>query len=123
MGCSSDRVQRRYRQAYLAAVRIVRKVPELYENFTGRAKAIFQERNHATILTGLTLVAELARIDPQLIGQFREVRPHVRRALATPERFSPLVVCLLTLALLARPRCTSLPVPRFSRACRTSSGS
>ena len=38
-----------------------------------RAKAIFQERNHATILTGLTLVHEMAAVDPALIPQFREV--------------------------------------------------
>ena len=61
-------------QAYLCAVRIIRKVPELQENFVARAKAIFQERNHATILTGLTLVHEMAAVDPALIPQFREVK-------------------------------------------------
>jgi hypothetical protein len=54
-------------------VRIIRKVPELQENFVTRAKAVFQERNHATILTGLTLVQELCSVDPSLIPQFREV--------------------------------------------------
>ena len=61
-------------QAYLCAVRIMRKVPELYENFVARAKNVFQERNHATILTGLTLVHELLHVDPSLTEQFRAVR-------------------------------------------------
>jgi len=61
-------------QAYLCAVRIIRKVPELYENFVGRAKNVFQERNHATLLTGLTLIQELLHVDPSLVEQFRSVR-------------------------------------------------
>lgn len=61
-------------QAYLCAVRIIRKVPELYENFVSRAKNVFQERNHATLLTGLTLIQELLHVDPSLVEQFRSVR-------------------------------------------------
>jgi len=61
-------------QAYLCAVRIIRKVPELYENFVARAKNVFQERNHATLLTGLTLIQELLHVDPSLVEQFRSVR-------------------------------------------------
>jgi len=54
-------------------VRIIRKVPELNENFIAKAKAVFNERNHAVLLTGLTLIQEICSVNQEAIYEFRKV--------------------------------------------------
>ena len=69
------------KKAALAALRSLYKVPELVDHFEGRAMSLLSDRNHGVLLTGITLVTEMAR----LVGSdpFRKVRPsrsrlHVR---------------------------------------------
>lgn len=61
------------KKAALAALRSLHKVPDLVDHFEGRAMALLSDRNHGVLLTGVTLVTEMAR----LVGSdpFRKVRP------------------------------------------------
>ena len=61
------------KKAALAAIRLIRKVPELHENFVQKVKAVLNERTHAVLLTGLTLIHEICMVNPETIGQFRKV--------------------------------------------------
>lgn len=57
----------------MCAIRIVRKVPELLENFVARAKSLLNERNHGVLLTGTTLMIELCEVEPSNVDYFRKV--------------------------------------------------
>jgi AP-1 complex subunit gamma-1 len=60
------------KKAALCAIRIVRKVPELLENFVARAKSLLNERNHGVLLTGTTLLIELCEVEPSNVDYFRK---------------------------------------------------
>jgi AP-1 complex subunit gamma-1 len=57
----------------LCAVRIVRKVPDLRENFVPLVRPLLQEKNHGLKITGLALLEELIEKDRKLVPQFRDV--------------------------------------------------
>ena len=75
------------RKAALCAMRICRKVPDLQEHFTDKAKALLQDRNHGVLLCGLTLVTSMCEADEAEGGEegvvetFRPVVPHLVRTL------------------------------------------
>ncbi|KAL6057010.1 AP-1 complex subunit gamma [Balamuthia mandrillaris] len=69
------------KKAALCAVRIVRKVPETVETFLPRIKAMFADRNHAVILTGVSLMIELCHSDSAVIKRFRKLVPTLVRIL------------------------------------------
>ena len=75
------------RKASLCAMRICRKVPDLQEHFTDKAKALLQDRNHGVLLCGLTLVTSLCEADEAegveegVVEMFRPVVPHLVRTL------------------------------------------
>jgi AP-1 complex subunit gamma-1 len=49
------------KKAALCALRIIRKVPDLMDNFLNRGKALMNERNHGVLLTGTTLLTEMCQ--------------------------------------------------------------
>ena len=61
-------------QASLCALRVVRKVPELADHFTSKAKNLLADRNHGVLLTAITLVTEMCQIDAGCLEEFRNVR-------------------------------------------------
>ena len=61
-------------QASLCALRVVRKVPELADHFTTKAKNLLADRNHGVLLTAITLVTEMCQIDAGCLEEFRNVR-------------------------------------------------
>ncbi|BGP51276.1 clathrin associated protein complex large subunit [Rhodotorula kratochvilovae] len=67
------------KKAALAALRSLYKVPELVDHFEGRAMSLLSDRNHGVLLTGVTLVTEMAR----LVGSdpFRKAVPLLVRHL------------------------------------------
>eukprot|EP00128_Syssomonas_multiformis_P014844 Colp12_sorted_trinity150504_noHs@24443 len=69
------------KKAALCAVRIIRRVPELLENFLASTRALLSERNHAVLLTGVTLMYEMCLISHDCIVQFRKLVPSLVRAL------------------------------------------
>lgn len=71
------------KKAALCAVKIIRKEPELAENFVPRVRALLAERNHGVLLTGVTLLDELLqRAGPNLdVTELRTTTPSLVRLL------------------------------------------
>jgi len=66
----------------LCAVRIIRKVPELIEEFSGSVTALLNDKNHAVLLTAVSLIIEMIKLDPSLVAStFRKLVPTVVRLL------------------------------------------
>jgi AP-1 complex subunit gamma-1 len=61
-------------QAALCALRVIRRVPDLMDHFTNKAKSLLQDRNHGVLLTGITLVTEMCELDESICDEFRKVR-------------------------------------------------
>ncbi|KAJ1551251.1 clathrin associated protein complex large subunit, partial [Nowakowskiella sp. JEL0078] len=60
------------KKAALCTLRIIKKVPELMENFVTRAKNLLNERNHGVLLTGITLLTEMCRVNPEVTTEIRK---------------------------------------------------
>jgi len=61
-------------QAALCALRVVRKVPELTDHFTAKAKNLLADRNHGVLLSSITLMIEMCQSDQNVLNEFRNVR-------------------------------------------------
>ncbi|KAI8917709.1 Clathrin/coatomer adaptor, adaptin-like protein [Powellomyces hirtus] len=59
------------KKAALCALRVVRKVPDLMENFVSRAKSLLNERNHGVLLTGVTLLTEMCKMSDEILVDLR----------------------------------------------------
>lgn len=75
------------RKAALCAMRICRKVPDLQEHFTDKAKLLLNDKNHGVMITGLTLVTNMCEMDEEEGGElgvvetFRPVTGHLVKVL------------------------------------------
>lgn len=63
------------KKAALCALRIIRKVPDLEENFIGKAKALLNDRNHGVLICNLALIIDLCTNNPDLIPTFKPAIP------------------------------------------------
>ncbi|KIO26478.1 hypothetical protein M407DRAFT_74344 [Tulasnella calospora MUT 4182] len=63
------------KKAALCALRVVRRVPDLLENYVQRAKGLLQDRNHGVWLTGVTLITEMCQIDESCLEEYRKAVP------------------------------------------------
>jgi hypothetical protein len=70
------------KKAALCAIRIIRKVPELIEEFQGSVTNLLNDKNHAVLLTAVCLIIEMIKLDGKLIGStFRKIVPTIVRLL------------------------------------------
>ncbi|GES74138.1 adaptor protein complex AP-1 gamma subunit [Rhizophagus clarus] len=69
------------KKAALCAMRIIRKVPELQENFLSRAKSLLSDRNHGVLLTATTLITEMCYRNQDTLVTFRKAVPLLVRHL------------------------------------------
>ena len=60
-------------EAALCALRVIKKVPDLADHFTTKAKNLLTDRNHGVLLTSITLVTEMCQSDPVVLEEFRNV--------------------------------------------------
>ncbi|WVQ72600.1 hypothetical protein IAR50_002158 [Cryptococcus sp. DSM 104548] len=60
------------KKAALCALRIIRRVPDLSDHFTSKAKGLLQDRNHGVLLAGITLITEMCAIDESICAEFRK---------------------------------------------------
>lgn len=60
-------------QAALCAIRIIKKVPDLAENFIHPAAALLKEKHHGVLLTGIQLCGDMCRVSTDALEYFRKV--------------------------------------------------
>ncbi|KAJ7115828.1 adaptin N terminal region-domain-containing protein [Mycena epipterygia] len=69
------------KKAALCALRVIKKVPELADHFTAKAKNLLTDRNHGVLLSSITLVTEMCQIDAGIRDEFRNAVPLLVRNL------------------------------------------
>lgn len=75
------------KKAALCAMRICRKVPDLQEHFLEKAKLILSDRNHAVLLSGITLAINMCEAEEQeeveegVIDMFKTLVPQLVQTL------------------------------------------
>lgn len=69
------------KKAVLCAVRIIRKAPDLMDNFVPATRSLLGEKNHGVLITGVTLITEMCIVSPDNIGHFRRMVPTLNRLL------------------------------------------
>ncbi|KAG2317126.1 hypothetical protein Bca4012_068017 [Brassica carinata] len=60
------------KKAALCAIRIIRKVPDLSENFTNPAASLLKEKHHGVLITGVHLCTEICIVSPEALEYFRK---------------------------------------------------
>jgi AP-1 complex subunit gamma-1 len=65
------------KKAACACSKIVRKCPELIDSFIKPLYSYFEERNHGVVLSGLSLMVQIFKIDPSFIKKFTKFMPFV----------------------------------------------
>jgi AP-1 complex subunit gamma-1 len=58
------------RKAAIAAIKIIRKCPEFIESFIKPLNSYFEDKNNGVILAGLSLMAQMYKIEPSSITNF-----------------------------------------------------
>lgn len=69
------------KRAALAAVRILRKCPEMVENFVGIVPSLLDERNHGVVLSAVELFYEILKAEPSQAEEFKRSLPVLIRML------------------------------------------
>ncbi|RWS14031.1 AP-1 complex subunit gamma-1-like protein [Dinothrombium tinctorium] len=72
------------KKAALCAARIIRKVPEFIEMFLPAVRTLLTEKNHAVLITGITLMIEMSERSPDALSYFKkhnEMVPNLVRIL------------------------------------------
>lgn len=75
------------RKAAICAMRICRKVPDLYEHFLEKAKTLLSDRNHGVLICGLTFAIDLCEAEEEeegpegVIEMFRPLAGNLVRVL------------------------------------------
>jgi len=60
-------------QAALCSIRIIKKVPDLAENFVNPATGLLREKHHGVLITGVQLCTELCKISSEALEHVRQV--------------------------------------------------
>ncbi|XP_068953980.1 AP-1 complex subunit gamma-like 2 isoform X2 [Petaurus breviceps papuanus] len=71
------------KKAVLAAVHMIRKVPELSDIFLPPCTQLLHERHHGILMGTITLITELCERNPNALTHFREVVPQLVKILRT----------------------------------------
>lgn len=79
------------KKAALCAVKISRKVPDLADGFTQKAKNLLNERNHAVLLTGVLLCIALVQVSPVALQDLKSQIPLLTRHLKVLFYFNYLI--------------------------------
>lgn len=69
------------KKAALTATRVIRKVPELAENFTEAAEKLLNDRHHGVLLAACTLATELCEMDETICAKIRGQVPMLCKVL------------------------------------------
>ena len=69
------------KKAALCAMRIIRRVPELQENFMDRSKVLLADRHHGVLLCGITLATDICEEDPDAVSFYKPGVPALVKTL------------------------------------------
>ncbi|KAL0385576.1 UNVERIFIED_CONTAM: AP-1 complex subunit gamma-2 [Sesamum radiatum] len=62
----------KYKHAALCTIRIIKKVPDLAENFINPAAALLKEKHHGVLLTGVQLCTEICKVSTDALEHLRK---------------------------------------------------
>lgn len=57
----------------MCSIRIIKKVPDLAENFVNTAASLLKEKHHGVLLTGIQLCTDLCNVSTEALEYFRKV--------------------------------------------------
>ncbi|CAK9182483.1 unnamed protein product [Ilex paraguariensis] len=60
------------KKAALCSIRIIKKVPDLAENFINPAASLLKEKHHGVLLTGVQLCTDLCKVSSEALEYFRK---------------------------------------------------
>ncbi|CAN4075646.1 unnamed protein product [Withania somnifera] len=60
------------KKAALCSIRIIKKVPDLAENFVNSVAALLKEKHHGVLITGVQLCADLCKVSTEALDYFRK---------------------------------------------------
>ncbi|PPD89874.1 hypothetical protein GOBAR_DD13192 [Gossypium barbadense] len=60
------------KKAALCSIRIIKKVPDLAENFINPAASLLREKHHGVLITGVQLCTDLCKVSSEALEYFRE---------------------------------------------------
>ncbi|KAJ3071742.1 clathrin associated protein complex large subunit [Podochytrium sp. JEL0797] len=60
------------KKAALCAIRLIHKVPDLLENYQAKAISLLQDKHHGVLLTGVTLLIEMCKMDSNVAEELRK---------------------------------------------------
>ncbi|KAJ3346575.1 clathrin associated protein complex large subunit [Entophlyctis luteolus] len=60
------------KKAALTAIRLIHKVPDLLENFQTKAIKLLNEKHHGVLLTAVSLLIEMCKMDPNVVELLRK---------------------------------------------------
>lgn len=69
------------KKATLCACRIIRKEPEMIENFINLIPSLLNDKNHGVMLAAVSLVTEICNLSPDYTDKFRRSVPQLVRML------------------------------------------
>lgn len=65
----------------MTTIRIFKKVPDLVEDFLERITSLLKDRSHGVLVTGVQLMIEVMRLDPQHASSFVRLVPSLVKLL------------------------------------------
>lgn len=68
------------KKATVAAIRIIRKVPDMVDEFARLVEGLLAERNHGVQLATFALMREILQIEPSYKGKFNKLIPTIIKA-------------------------------------------
>ncbi|KAK4791834.1 hypothetical protein SAY86_032247 [Trapa natans] len=60
------------KKAALCSIRIIKKVPDLAENFINPTASLLKEKHHGVLITGIQLCTDLCKLCPEALEYFRK---------------------------------------------------
>ncbi|KAJ4973273.1 hypothetical protein NE237_006447 [Protea cynaroides] len=60
------------KKAALCSIRIIKKVPDLAENFVSPAASLLKEKHHGVLITGVQLCTDLCKVSAEALDYFRK---------------------------------------------------
>ncbi|XP_052184835.1 AP-1 complex subunit gamma-2-like [Diospyros lotus] len=60
------------KKAALCSIRIIKKVPDLAENFINTAASLLKEKHHGVLITGIQLCTDLCKVSSEALEYFRK---------------------------------------------------